>query len=180
MGKHDITEPATEKRGRGRPVRTAISKKMTKILCDALSKGASHNKAIELAGISRTTFYKYRQLGQKQQTGIYREFVDQVLQAEKNSLTILEDTLRLAALGGYIVTETKRVYKAGGFIEETIIERKAPPNGQLCLAILSKRDPKKWGQQSDLFEDRPLEFRIMGAVGLGTSPLPTDIETEED
>jgi hypothetical protein len=178
--KIEAKEPATipAKRTKGRPIK--LTKNVAENLIKAISEGCSYGEACRAAGISKASFHKYRALGEKERQGNFKDFVDQLAAAEMAGLMLLEDCVRSCALGGWPIIETRTTFKSDGSVEETTIRKTAPPDGRLALLILEKRSPKRWGKSTGLFEDLPLEFSIMGNVGLGTSPLPTDIETEEE
>lgn len=53
----------------------------TEIIINAIAEGCPHDTAAALAGIAESTFYAWIEKGEGYQTGLYRDFADNVKQA---------------------------------------------------------------------------------------------------
>jgi hypothetical protein len=69
-------------------------------LVEALRKGAYKDDACDYAGIHKSTFYRWLELGDAQGTGQYREFSDVIHRADAEGIMVNLSTIYTAAKEG--------------------------------------------------------------------------------
>lgn len=74
---------AATKKERKRPgPKGKFTPERTRKIIKAIKEGSPHETAAAAAGISTSTFYKWLEKGEQYETGVYRDFVDNIAQAE--------------------------------------------------------------------------------------------------
>jgi len=63
----------------GRP--TKLTPEIQKVIVDAISAGGFIETAVTLAGVSKDTFYQWLKRGNREKSGIYRDFTDSIKKA---------------------------------------------------------------------------------------------------
>lgn len=106
----------------GRP--TKFSPELQEIICKKIADGATYAEAAEAAGINYFTFLRWRQAGEKQDSGRYCEFCEAIKTAEDQSKQTL----------------LKRIVTAG----------KDPKFWQANAWILERRFPKEFGRRVNI------------------------------
>lgn len=102
---------------------------------EAIEMGLSYREACEYAIIPLRTFYDWMDKGESSKTGRYREFYDQVKQANTRTAVKMAKVIRDAAMG----------------------KGEKPPDWKAAAYWLERRFPKNWGQaeQREDEEERP-------------------------
>lgn len=106
--------------GPGRP--SKLTPKVQETIVAVIRAGNYSSVAAEYAGIGRSTFYHWLELGEQQESGCYREFLDAVRGAES------EAEIRAVAT----------------------IQKHMPKNWQAAMAYLERKFPQRWGRRVDV------------------------------
>ena len=67
-------------RGKGRP--TKLTPALQEKICQYIRLGMKYERAAIAAGISESTFYSWKEKGEQQKTGSYRDFLEALKKAE--------------------------------------------------------------------------------------------------
>lgn len=158
------------KRGRPKGSVTKLTKDVIEKIALGISAGLTFSGAYVNAGVSKATYYKWRELGKDATGGIYKEFMDSIQEAQDKALARLEVAINKSALGGYKVIETKTITRPDGSTETAITEKVAEPDGRLMLMMLERRNPTDWAKKEklEIFTDKPLDVHLFGDIDLGT------------
>ena len=100
--------------------RSKLTPEVKEKICGYVRQGLSFEAAARLAGISESTFYRWRHWGENARSGIFREFWEELKKAEVEAE---------AALVNYIRTEAQ----SGTW--------------QAAAWILERRYPERWGKR---------------------------------
>ena len=164
---------AASKARTGRPTR--LTKQLTAKICDLIGEGHTFEHCCRKVGISRTTFFVWRQKGKAQENGKYRDFMNKVQDAEAVALQVIEDALTSHAMGGQKITETRTVTRQTGLVETTITTSIAQPNLSILLQILERRSPERWGRTEPRkapIVQPDVTFSLFGHCRLGGDGIP--------
>jgi hypothetical protein len=113
-----MNEHQETRTGRRSKLTPEVQEKITR----AIRAGNYANVAAEYAGIGTTTFYRWLELGEKEEDGPYRAFRDAVKSAES------EAEVRAVA----------------------IIQRHMEKNWQAAMTYLERKHPQRWGRRLDV------------------------------
>lgn len=125
--------------------------------------GMSFTKAAKLVGITYRKFADWMRMGEmdydneKIDTAYYRFYYrifNAKLRGEKERL----EAIGRSGYGGDIVTETKRVIKPNGDIEETTTKKKTYSQWPALAWILERTDPEQYARKSSYTQDSPIEI----------------------
>ncbi|MFN3323431.1 MAG: hypothetical protein ACK5AZ_08045 [Bryobacteraceae bacterium] len=105
---------------RGRP--TKLTPEIQKVIVDAINAGGFIETSVTLAGISRDTFYEWLKRGNREKSGIYRDFTDAIKKALASA-----ETHYMALIG-----------------------RAAKTQWQAAAWMLERRFRQNWAKSSDL------------------------------
>jgi hypothetical protein len=110
----------TEQVRTGRPCK--LTPEVQEKICRAIRAGNYAYIAAEYAGVGKSTYHRWMQLGEQQESGPFREFRDAVKNAES------EAEVRAVA----------------------IIQRHMETNWQAAMTFLERKFPKRWGRRLDV------------------------------
>ena len=102
--------------------RSKLTPELQEKICRAIRAGNYAYVAAEYAGIGTTTFYRWLELGEKEETGPYRDFRDAVKNAES------EAEVRAVA----------------------IIQQHMGTSWQAAMTYLERKYPNRWGRRLDV------------------------------
>lgn len=125
----------------GRP--TKFNPEVCQRILDAIKNGATYHQAAEAGGVNYTTFLKWKQTGEKAESGVYREFYNNIKKAEEGG----ENQL------------LQNIINAG----------KLPQHWQANAWILERRHPDRWSkvdrQEITGKDGEPLNVKIVRVNG---------------
>jgi transposase len=120
--------------------RSKLDPERTKLVVEAISLGCHLDAAAAHAGISRTTFWRWMQIGEEAKRGPFRDFYNAVRAAEARLEVVLTGKLRTAA---------DRDWRAN-------------------LEFMARRFPERWGtkdrHQVDVTVDADASDRLLGKL----------------
>ena len=125
--------------------RTKLTPELQETLVQAIRAGNYALVAVQYAGISRSTFYRWMQKGQKAATGLYREFYEAIQLAESQA-------------------EVRAV---------AILQSHMQDSWQAAMTFLERKFPERWGRKDRLKVD--IEPRQALAELLGLEPAEIDL-----
>ena len=134
-------------RGRKPSLTPAIAKE----ICDAVRTGASYRTAVAVAGIHPSTFHRWRERGRNAKRGVYREFCDQIDKAKREGRALAAQVVWNSFMESSTTTKVHRreTLAADGskvaIVEKT--ETHHPPNTEMALKWLERREPERWKPQ---------------------------------
>ena len=137
--------------GRKSKLTTEVQEK----ICAGIKYGLTYEQSAQLAGIGETTFYRWKQAGEKAKSGKYREFWESLKEANVAARAVHLKNIMSAAMGGRSVEETHRSEKVevdsdGNekvvAFERRVIEKKAMPVWQASAWILERRFSDEFGK----------------------------------
>jgi hypothetical protein len=148
----------------GRP--TKLTPELQEKLCNLISRGFQLERAAELAGIGKSTFFRWKDKAKTAKSGIYRDFREAVKEADAKAEIILLESVRKTALGGLdqeeTVTETEDGEKGSGdYTKKRVTKKKSFPVWQASAWILERRFPERWARDKALQnseENEPLPW----------------------
>lgn len=127
----------------GRP--TKLTPEVQERLCAAISAGNYYQAACGAAGISYSKFRDWMNRGKKQRKGLFRDFREAVLKAERDA-------------------EARVVNQW---------QEHMPEDWRACRDFLARRYPKRWGPKESLElkgkKGAPIEFIEIGHAGRSDS-----------
>ena len=112
-------------------------------------------------GVSSRTLERWRKKGKESKSGIHRELVDALDEADAETIKVYASVVSNEASKGKTtkIKRTVEVRDGKTFIEEERIE---PPNSALALKILERADPANWAEIKRLEIDWRKEVRDKG------------------
>lgn len=148
----------------GRP--TKLTPELQEKLCNLISRGFQLERAAELAGIGKTTFFKWKEKAKTAKSGTYREFREAIKEADAQAEILHLENIRKAALGGAeqeeVVTETEEGERGSGeYTKKRVTKKRAIPIWQASGWILERRFPERWARDKALQnseENEPLPW----------------------
>ena len=146
------------KRGRS----TKLTKETQERLCSLISQGFDIYRAAELAGIGRSTFFKWRAKSEIAKSGIYRDFGDALKKADAQQEAFLVSNINKAIVGGNITTE-EHIEKdgKGNILKQKVTKKEAQPSWHACAWKLERKYPERWALrnvQDNSEENKPLPW----------------------
>ncbi|MFJ8301342.1 hypothetical protein ACIQ9R_36325 [Streptomyces sp. NPDC094447] len=160
--------PRRKDRRRARPRAQLLTTEVEARLIEATRMGLSVDLAAVNAGISRSTFMRWRRIGhhelQDRENGAEPnpdndqlvEFFQKIEQARANAAFQAAFDIRRAARGGLVTTHRKFDPHTGKVIEETIT---TPPDWRAAAWYLERQHRKQYGKEDHL------EIELTGAAG---------------
>ena len=141
----------------GRP--SKLTPQVCKMICRYVKEGNTYRVAALCSGIGEDTFRRWKNSGRKAKSGLFKEFWDDLQEAEAQALKAKVKTMKMAAEG---YTETKTVVKQGLNAEgklvtfEKIITKIKKLDWIAAATFLERRDPNNWGkfQSQEVPEDK--------------------------
>ena len=82
----------------GRP--SKLTSEVQQKICDAIKRGNYYDVACEFAGIGRSTFFRWKNAGEKAKSGKYKDFWDAIKKAESEAEVMYVERIREAAEDG--------------------------------------------------------------------------------
>lgn len=164
----DEETPTAFKKGRGRP--SKLTEELSKSICNAIIVGNYVETAAALFDISKVTLYKWLKRGNRQKSGIYRDFVNAVqramAQAEARDLQVID---RVAA-------GTRE--KTGPDGQPQLV--KVEPNWKAAAWRLERKHSERWGRREQVQAVAPEERGTDGAHGEILNLIDSLERKEED
>lgn len=155
-----MEEEIKPKHAGGRP--TKLTPETKKKLLDGIKIGMPIDAAVSVAGIDKVTFYSWKNRGEKDTKGIFREFLNSLKEAEAIGIASLLQTIHKSTQGGNVKTFKKTVKdSAGNIISVTEEERMVPIQFTPAAWILERRFPNQFGRNREVKSDldnKPLPF----------------------
>lgn len=133
---------------RGR--KTKLTKKLIKPICECVKQRMSQKQIADFLGIDPKTFRNWRERGNREEKGIYRELFDAMGTAEAEMYSDFVEVLREGILGGGTQTIRKVVLQNGIPVKTEITEKTLLPNPKLALEVLARMHPEIWGRYETL------------------------------
>ena len=138
--------------------RSKLTSEVVDKICNALRLGMTYDQAAELAGIGKSTFYRWKEKAEKAKEGKFREFWDSLKRAETEGEAVLLKDIHSTATGKHIRKKTKIEAitdpegveigtKTTTTIEEGVV-------WQACAWILERRHPERWGRRDRVPESQ--------------------------
>jgi DNA invertase Pin-like site-specific DNA recombinase len=93
-----------------------FTRRNRKLIYEALRTGLSIGKAIELAGLDRSTYYRWMEKGKDKRNPVHVRFRNHVIRIHAKLEMEKINTIRKVAQGGYELTETRIRYNKTGRI----------------------------------------------------------------
>ena len=115
-----------------------------------IQMGLSYEDSCSLAGITFKTFKNWRDRGEKQTSGIYVSFLQELKQAEVRAKAIHIQNIQQHAKGGYDIIKRKiKKDSAGNILEEEVITEKATGTWTASAWMLERRHPNEFGRNRE-------------------------------
>jgi hypothetical protein len=156
-------------------------------ICGGIEAGLSIKQAAISAGVSESTFHRWKVKGGKAKVGIFREFWERLKKAEIKIRKKHLDRIDRAAAGRQTSIE-KRVKRdgEGNVVEKTVISKVLAPQWQASAWILERKFPGEFGRNAtpqdnegkDPF-DRWLEDLREAEAEFGGQEYPIEDELEQ-
>jgi hypothetical protein len=141
----------------GRP--TKLSPELANKILESLRAGIGRNPAIEAAGLGRSTFYHWLELGARARSGKYLDFLDRVKKAEADAAIRNIVTVQRCAMGGELVSRITVVKSDGTVIER---QRYSAPDFRAAAWWLERRHPEEWGRRTSVdLSERPDRSKLI-------------------
>lgn len=125
-------------------MRMKLTEETIKRLCEAIEAGSTVKTACAVAGIGKSSYYRWKEESLNAKTGLLRDFREHTSQSLAKARANLERAVFQIATEGYEETITREETKPDGSRVIVTITRTIPPNGRLALKILEKRFPEAW------------------------------------
>ena len=130
-----------------------FTKRNRRLIYEALLTGLPIGKAIELAGLDRSTYYRWMQKGKDKRYPVHVRFRNHVNRIHARLELEKIDTIRKVARGGYELTQTSiRFYKSGRItVQKTV--KTTGPCWQAAAWFLERRFPENYGRKKQSVDD---------------------------
>jgi len=137
----------TEMTENGIKRRRKFTRRNRKLIYEALRTGLPIGKAMELAGLDRSTYYRWMDKGKDERYPIHMRFrrIVKRIQAELQIEKL--NTIRKVAEGGYNLRETIIEFDQMGKIVTKKTIKTIPPCWQAAAWFLERRYPKEYGRK---------------------------------
>lgn len=100
---------------------TKLTPEIIKILADSIEAGLTHKLACQAANVGQSTLYLWKSIGDEQESGLERDLVDAIEEAEAKLAKQCVDMVRLAGLDDWKAAawmlERRLGYRAQSSIE---------------------------------------------------------------
>ena len=150
-----------------------------RLIYEALRTGLPIGKATELAGLDRSTYYRWLKKGKDDRYPVHQRFRKAILRIQVKLEKEKLDIIRKVAQGGYTVQEGRvQVSKKKG-IEIEVKVKKMMPCWQAAAWFLERRYPELYGRKRKLnSEDDEIEkaAQIKEAFDAMKKSVPTKPE----
>ena len=128
--------------------RPKISPKIREIIITGIKSGMTYKAACDLAGIGQTTFYRWQELGETEQSGVYREFWQELKNAEAEIQQRMLDVVRESAeKGTEEVTKVTRRDANGNIVETVETLKSSPRDWRAAMTFLERRNPEEFARR---------------------------------
>ena len=135
----------------GRPQKLTFDEQILTVIRNLTKKGKTQDEISEILGISRTTFYRYKQISE--------EFSDAINSNRDIADDMVERALFEAATG-YVAPETKVFMTKGGDIVTHDMEKHYPPDTKAAQFWLRNRRAKNWVDKVDVNQTSEIKIEI--------------------
>ena len=138
-------------RKKGRP--TKLTPEAQAAIVHQLELGNYVETAAIVSGVSKVSLYDWLKRGEKQKSGVFREFLNAVLKAQAFAETRDLDVIDRAAQGveEVVIKETFEKNKEGNLVlVDKKIEKKVNFDWKASAWRLERRSPKKFGRRSNV------------------------------
>jgi len=138
-------------RKKGRP--TKLTPEAQAAIVHQLELGNYVETAAIVSGVSKVSLYDWLKRGEKQESGVFREFLNAVLKAQAFAETRDLDVIDRAAQGveEVVIKETFEKNKEGNLVlVDKKIEKKVNFDWKASAWRLERRSPKKFGRRSNV------------------------------
>ena len=143
---------------RGR--KTKLTRKLIKPICECVKQRMSQKQIADFLGIDPKTFRNWRERGNREESGVYRELVNAIDQAEAEIYSDFVEVLREGILGGGTQTIRKVILENGVPVKTEITEKTLLPNPKLALEVLARMHPEIWGRYETLRLEGDLRVEV--------------------
>jgi hypothetical protein len=125
-----------------------LTPKIQELLLEAISSGLTYDSAAKLAGIDRTTFYRWKRKAKSATSGLFLQFCHALKRAEVFGEAVLLKIINDAAEGGQPIVTTCVTYDADGKVIKSVThETKTLPDWKASAWWLERRFPAEWGRR---------------------------------
>jgi hypothetical protein len=153
-----------------------FTRRNRKLIYEALRTGLSIGKAIELAGLDRSTYYRWMEKGKDKRNPVHVRFRNHVIRIHAKLEMEKINTIRKVAQGGYELTETRIRYNKTGRIALMKTVKTTAPCWQAAAWFLERRFPEDYGKKKQSLDNAtPAEraVQIKAAFDAMMASVPT-------
>ena len=143
---------------RGR--KTKLTEEIIERICELVKLRLSWNRIAYVVGIDPRTLRNWRERGEKQKSGLYRELVTSVQRAEAESYIDAVQVFQEAIVGGAKTRQTKVVLDNGIPVKTEITEKVLAPDWKAALEWISRTEPEIWGRYETLRLETDLRVEV--------------------
>ena len=143
---------------RGR--KTKLTRKLIKPICECVKKRMTQKQMADFLGIDPKTFRNWRERGNREEKGIYRELVNAMDAAEAEMYSEYVKVIQDGILGGGKQIIRKVILENQIPVKTEITEKTLLPNPKLALDVLSRTHPEIWGRYETLRLEGDLRVEV--------------------
>ena len=130
-------------------MKNRLSHRTIEQLCDAVRCGVSVTEMCQSLGIARRTYYRWIARGRVETEGLYAQLVEAIDAAEAQYIDDLKATVYRSAVLGRETTTTRPIQDPQGrLIGTETVTIQVPPDADLALKILERKNPEEWQTKS--------------------------------
>lgn len=130
-----------------------FTRRNRKLIYEALRTGLPIGKAIELAGLDRSTYYRWMQKGKDKRNPVHVRFRNHVKRIHAELEMEKLNNIRKVAKEGYEITETSIRYNKTGRIELMKTVKKIGSCWQAAAWFLERRFPEEYSRKKIPLDD---------------------------
>ena len=133
--------------------RRKFTRRNRRLLYEALRTGLPIGKAAELAGLDRSTYYRWMQKGKDKRYPVHVRFRKHVNRIHAKLELEKLNTIRKVAQGGYELTETRIRFNKSGRVALMKTVKTTAPCWQAAAWFLERRFPEEYGRKKLSVDD---------------------------
>lgn len=132
-------------RARGRP--TKLTPAVVELVAAAVRAGHTFTAAAKLAGVSPSTFRRWRERAEKAKSGVFLELRLALEQSEADFLADAMEQLQRAAFLPQVEVTVEQYQDSFGNRHQKVVRKVKPPAWQALFKLLERRFPEQFGTQ---------------------------------